>query len=115
MSGVAQPNPVVRPDVSNATPLSGDGMSSANDTTKDTEETSLSTYIFIGLSIVILCLLFYYAYNRFITNSIKEPLTAGLKQERDDPVVDYNLRDEIRSLENLQRNILKKISTDAGI
>jgi hypothetical protein len=79
------------------------------------EETSFGTYLLIGLIIVVLCLLGYYAYGKFIENSKCEPFVKELTQERDDTVVDFNLRDSIKQLESMQKNILSRISSDIGI
>lgn len=79
------------------------------------EKNSTYTYIFIGLFIVVLMLLIYYAYNRFVTNTITEPMTKGTEQERDDPVVDFNLREAIRDLQNIQKNILSTLSENSDI
>jgi hypothetical protein len=57
----------------------------------------------------------WYAYGKFTENSCKEKFIKGNQQERDDLVVDYNLSEEIRNLEIMQRQLLKKISNDVGI
>jgi len=82
-----------------------------------TENDKKPSWITIGIIIVCVlgCIwLMYFAYGKFIGNS-KERFIKDLQQERDDPVVDYNLRDSIAELENIQRSILKKITSDVGI
>lgn len=79
------------------------------------EETSMYNYIFIGVLVVVLVVLLYYAYCRFVDNSTSEPLVKGNQQERDDPVIDFNLRESINELQRIQRNILKTLSDNADI
>ena len=79
------------------------------------EETSWLTYVFIGVLTVALVLLLYYAYGRFVSNSIEEPMTKGVEQERDDPVVDFNLREAIRDLQGIQQRVLSTLSETMNI
>ena len=66
----------------------------------DTNTKSWFSYVFIGLLVVALVILMYYAYCRFIDNSTEEPMSKGVEQERDDPIVDFNLREAIRELQS---------------
>lgn len=79
------------------------------------EEKSWLTYVFIGVLTVALVLLLYYAYGRFVSNSIEEPMTKGVEQERDDPVVDFNLREAIRDLQGIQQRVLGTLSETMNI
>lgn len=81
----------------------------------ESEETSLYTYLFVGVLVVALCALLYYGYNRFVTGSIKEPMTKGVKQTRDDPVVDFNLRETLKELQNTQKRVIATLSDVADI
>ena len=80
------------------------------DSDEQQSESGVYSYIFVGVLSVVLLLLLYYAYNRFVTNAVKEPFTKGNKQERDDPVVDFNLRETIEELRRLQGQVLKTLS-----
>lgn len=79
------------------------------------EEKPWLTYVFIGVLTVALVLLLYYAYGRFVSNSIEEPMTKGLEQERDDPVVDFNLREAIKDLQGMQQRVLSTLSETINI
>ena len=89
-------------------------QSSSTDSDKS-ESSSWGSYIFTGIAVVVLLYTCWYAYGKFVENSCAEPFVKGLTQERDDPVVDFNLRDAIKQLEGTQRNILQRISGDVGI
>jgi len=71
---------------------------------------SLYSYVFMGVLAVVLIMLLYYAYNRFVENSINEPFTEGTEQERDDPVDDFNLREAIKELQAIQKRVLSTLS-----
>lgn len=77
---------------------------------KEESESNMYSYIFIGVLSVVLLLLLYYAYSRFVSNSIKDPFVKGNQQERDDPVVDFNLREAIDELRQIQGRVLKTLS-----
>ncbi len=79
------------------------------------QDNTLYTYIFIGVLSVVLILLLYYAYNRFVENSLNEPFSEGNEQERDDPVDDFNLREAIRELQNIQKRVLSTLSENSDI
>ncbi len=84
-------------------------------TEKEPENKSVLTYVFIGVLIISLVLLMYYAYNRFVANSLAEPMTKGTEQERDDPVIDFNLREAIKDLQNIQQRVLNSLSDVSNI
>jgi cytochrome c-type biogenesis protein CcmH/NrfG len=79
------------------------------------EERNWVTHLFIGLLAVALVLLVYYAYCRFVANSVEEPMSKGTEQERDDPVIDFNLREAIRELQNMQQRVLNSLSEITNI
>lgn len=105
MAEVINSVPVVTPAVQDDLQLS-----KVDKDTKEGEESNIYSYIFIAILSVVLILLLYYAYNRFVTNSVKDPFTKGNQQERDDPVVDFNLREVIEELRHTQGLILKTLS-----
>ena len=80
---------------------------------KKEEESQVYNYVFIGILTVVLVFLLYYAYLRFSEQSIAEPYVKGLEQERDDPVIDFNLREAIKELQNIQRNVMKTLSENS--
>ena len=73
------------------------------------------TYIFIGILTIALMLLLYYGYNRFVMNTLKEPMTTDQTPERDDPVIDFNLREEIKDLQRMQKKILSGLSEVSSV
>lgn len=80
------------------------------------KENSVSTYIFVAVMIIIVIFLIYYGYNKFVTNkNSKEGISKGSTQERDDPVVDFNLREAIRDLQNIQKRVLSTLSEATDI
>jgi cytochrome c-type biogenesis protein CcmH/NrfG len=86
------------------------------DTKKDADdktESNIYSYVFTAVLAVVLIFLLYYAYCRFAENSVTEPYVKGQEQERDDPVVDFNLRESIKELQNLQRQVMKTISENS--
>ena len=85
------------------------------DTDPDADASPVARYVMIGVITIALVLLVYYAYSRFIDNSISEPMAKGVEQERDDPVVDFNLREAIKNLQNIQRNVLKTLSNVSDV
>lgn len=87
---------------------------SSTDTEETAEKANTYNYIFIGVLAVVLILLLYYAYGRFTENSSEgEGFVKGNTQERDDPVIDFNLREAIQELQALQRNIMSTISDNS--
>lgn len=82
---------------------------------KDTER-GVSSYFVIGIMVIILLVLIYFAYTQFISNrDCDEAFVKGQTQERSDTAADYNLRDEIKQLDFMQSNMLKKLSNDIGL
>ena len=90
---------------------SSSNMSSSG-SNKD-EGSQLYTYIFIAVLSVALIVLLYYAYSRFTINAKGEKFTKGTEQERDDPVIDFNLREAIRELQGLQTKVLSTLSENS--
>jgi hypothetical protein len=82
--------------------------------TSTDEGSNLYYYIFIAIVTVLVVFLLYYAYTRFISKQSDDNFTKGQEQERDDPVTDFNLRESIKELQGMQRNILKTISENAA-
>lgn len=74
----------------------------------------IMTYIVIAVIIVIVIAAIWYAYSKFTKN---QKTTCKVKKdpERDEPIIDYNLRDEISELERIQNSVLKNLSSDPGI
>ncbi len=70
-------------------------------------------YYFV-LAVIVVCVLYllYSVYKKFVSN--QESFIKGNEQERTDTVVDFNLTAAIKELENLQNNILSKISNVMG-
>ncbi len=83
--------------------------------TDDSSGSSILRYVFIGVLTVALIILLYYAYNRFVANTLEEPMTKGVEQERDDPVVDFNLREAIKNLQGIQKRVLSTLSETMNI
>lgn len=102
-------------DVSAESAAKSSDSKTTNLETTDAEATSVYNYVFIAVLCVVLLLLLYYAYCRFAENSVEEPMVAGQKQERDDPIIDFNLREAIKELQTLQRNIMSTISDNSDI
>lgn len=91
-----------------------DTSAQANVTTPTTATgvtTKKSAVYYFTFGVVIICILYilYHAYNKFMCNS-QESFVKGNEQERTDTVVDFNLREAIKELENLQNSILTKVS-----
>jgi flagellar basal body-associated protein FliL len=85
---------------------------------------SITTYIFIGLCIFIVILAVYYAYGRFYASnddehseesSDKKDKKDKSKSLSDEMVIDYNLAETIDALEQKQRQILQRLTSDVGI
>ena len=68
-------------------------------------KTEINSYVLIGvLAFVLVCLL-YYAYVQFTENS-----NAQDQEKNDDPVDDFNLREAIQELQEMQKKILGTLS-----
>lgn len=102
VNAVAAPSAVTSP---NPNPNTASNPASA-----DSEDKSVYTYIFIAILAVCLMLLLYFAYGRFVSGSVEESMTKGAEHERDDPVIDFNLREAIRELQNMQKQVLATLS-----
>lgn len=105
--------PATETPASPTIPATQPAASTATQETPQTDqpvENSVLRYVFIGVLSVALIFLIYYAYNRFVANSLAEPMTKGTEQERDDPVVDFNLREAIKHLNSTQKRILSTLS-----
>jgi hypothetical protein len=77
---------------------------------------SVATYVFIGLFVVVLLVLLYYAYCTFIDNSTTEHVSKNKPNSRSDTSVsDFNLQDTINDLKAKQDNVLRRLSSDVGI
>ncbi len=96
----------------NADKLPTSSLATGLDTTTEPVNNTY-TYIFAAVLSVVLILLLYYAYSRFVTNTIEEPMTKGTEQERDDPVIDFNLREAIKDLQNMQKNVMATLSENS--
>ena len=83
----------------------------------DTTQKSISMkYIVFAILILGVCIFIYWAYTGFNASSKEvEPMTAGLKQERDDLLADFNLRETIKQLSKKQEKILKGITSATDI
>lgn len=79
------------------------------------EQTSLTTYIFIGISVVVVFLSIYYAYNKFVENSACDTNSSPADQDKDSAIMDFNLRSTIQKLDVKQNKIIRKLSSDVGI
>lgn len=106
-----QQTPQLMQQIPMQTSTDGQINSSVNATSGEESDSSLYTYILIGLGVIIFIILAWYIYSKFTENACKD----DDKAEKDENIMDYNLREEIQKLEQMQRNILKKVSADPGI
>lgn len=74
--------------------------------TPPASEKNIISYIIIGLLVIGIIIVVYYGYNTFVLNSD----SFIQKQERDDPVADFNLRAAIEQLRNKQKKIISGLS-----
>jgi p-aminobenzoyl-glutamate transporter AbgT len=74
----------------------------------------LMSYIVIAVVVVIIIAALWYGYSQFTKNQ-KTQVKVKKDPERDEAIIDYNLRDEINELEKIQQNVLKNLSSDPGI
>jgi len=81
--------------------------------TTPAQEHDIWSYVVIGVCVLCVCLVVWYAYCKWQENT--DEFVAGNRQERDDPVIDFNLRDVLTELERLQNKVLKNVSQDTGI
>lgn len=67
-----------------------------------------SKYTYIIIALVVFVVL-YYAYHKFYKN-IDDQFIGDAVAEKTDPVSDFNLREAINDLENMQKQIISKLS-----
>jgi uncharacterized membrane protein YukC len=104
-------------------PIESEYVTSKKDTKRsDTKNISATTgipvvtYVFIGLFITVLLALLYYAYYKFVDNSITKTASKKKYNDRSDkPISDFNLQDTINGLKAKQDNVLRRLSSDVGI
>jgi hypothetical protein len=77
-------------------------------------ENNLYTYIFVGVLVAVLLLLLYYAYGRFVSNS-KKKCKKNADDNADDEVLDFNLREAIRELQQIQIRVMGTLSEQSDI
>jgi cytochrome c-type biogenesis protein CcmH/NrfG len=94
--------------------LPTDTKSTTDDKEGDKENPTVK-YVLYGIATVCLFLLAYYAYNRFQDNKSDENFVEGNRQERDDPIADYNLHEAVQELEEAQKKITSRLSDDTGL
>lgn len=80
----------------------------------ENDKGSLTSYIVIAVVVVVIIAAIWYGYSQFTKNQ-KTPVKVKKDPERDEAIIDYNLRDEINELEKIQQNVLKNLSSDPGI
>jgi len=78
---------------------------------KSDENFGVVNYIIIGVVIIIVLVIIWFAYDKFMENRN----SSDSSKEKENPVADYDLEDEIYKLNQLQNKILKNISQDVGI
>lgn len=79
-------------------------------------ETNWGRIVMVGILVALVICLLWYGYCKFVSNQkIKEKMTKDAEGERDDPVVDFNLRESIMELEDMQKRILSGLSDNLGI
>lgn len=75
-------------------------------------------YVLIAVLVVGLCCLLYYGiakWSELKESGSAESMTKGVEQERDDPVVDFNLREAIKNLQSMQKKVLSQLSEVSDI
>lgn len=75
--------------------------------------TEIWTYILVGILIVSIVILFWYAWNKWATGS--EEYVDEKEVVKDDKLADFNLRDMIEDIEAKQQKILQRLTSDVGI
>ena len=77
----------------------------------DNDSYSLGSKILIGFLVLVLVVLMYYAYTIFKFNSEEpETFTKGSEKENDELVINFNLRESIKELEDMQRKIMTNLT-----
>lgn len=83
-----------------------------NSISEDQPVNPIYGYMAIGVIIVVILIVIYLAYEHFINNTEKsEGFVKGQEQERTDLVMDFNLQQVVDNLNELQRKIVKNLST----
>lgn len=95
------------PAIKNESPVN---LSSIVINDQDLASDGIGAYVFIAIISILIIVLLYYAYSKFAFNKYSETFTKGVEQERDDPVIDFNLREAIRGLQNRQQQVLSTLS-----
>lgn len=78
--------------------------------------TASSQYVTYGILIFCFVILLWYAYGKFVENKKKKQITE--RKTRDpgnDPLADYNLKEAIGDLEDMQKKIVSGLSDDTGL
>jgi hypothetical protein len=86
-------------------------ITNTSGTVTATEESSLTTYIIIGVVIVVLAIVIYWAYGSFT----EQQSGRDSDKSKDKCADGFDLRDAIKDLEKLQKKICSKLSSDTGI
>jgi len=110
-------NPI-QADVNNLDKQTNTQTNQPNTQPNQPADEGFMTYVIYGVIILFTIVIIYLAYKRFMKMQnapCKDKFVPGLKQERDDTTVDFNLNEAIQELEIMQSNILKKLSTTINI
>ena len=92
--------------------VSGD-VNNDSDSTDATGARPVITYITIGLVVVIIAILIYFGYRSFVGNSDKCDEESA--PDKDEAITDFNLRDAIRRLQEMQKRIMNTLSDNSNI
>jgi len=74
-----------------------------------------TNYIVVGILVIVLVILIYYAYQQFTENKEIEPEAKPRPEPTDDTVIDFNLRESIEELRGIQKKIVQGLSENADI
>ncbi len=80
---------------------------------KPLEESTGPNKILLGILVIIVILILYFAFSKFTSN--KNSFSSGLQSEKDDPSGDFNLEECIGNLEKKQNKIVNKLSDNVDI
>jgi hypothetical protein len=72
----------------------------------------LLTYIAVGVLVITIVVLVFYAYTKFTDNECED---EEEKPDKEDLIADFNLRDAIQSLQATQNRVLSSISDISNI
>lgn len=82
----------------------------------DTNTTyTIGKYILIGICVLLICFVLYYAYKTFLSNSDTDEIVNKKNKTSETASSNYDLRNAIKKLKNMQDRILRNISSDVGI